>query len=67
MQTFSLFYFWGDKVNHSSSPVQKKGDIISGFLTFVFSLLPEAGILSLFTPSINSSLQKRVQMYESLF
>jgi hypothetical protein len=57
------FYFWGDKVNHSSSPIQKKEDIFSGFLTFIFSLLPEAGILSFFYPSINSSLQKRVQMY----
>jgi len=43
------FYFWGDKVNHSSSPIQKKEDIFSGFLTFIFSLLPEAGILSFFT------------------
>jgi hypothetical protein len=59
----SLFYFWGDKVNHSSSPIQKKEDIFSGSFTLIFSLLPEAGILSLFNPSINSSLRKRVQMY----
>jgi len=60
-----LKIFWGIKVNHFFTSIQKNRDISSGFFN-LNSLLQQAGILSLFTPSINSMPSKRVQMYEMI-
>jgi len=63
---FPLKIFWGIKVNHFFTSIQKNRDISSGFFN-LNSLLHQTGILSLFTPSINSMPSKRVQIYYKIF